>query len=486
MVGGRYSGKGSTFRGNCAHCRPLAPRWYRRRIASPSRGQPMRTTRLAGPIGSCALCVAAACGAGDAISRNGKAGKDSGALGAGASTPADGASGEGAATSDSPPTSSDADVFADSPEAGNDEATVDSGVQETAIALSLGGSTACALTSSGGVECWGSRLGSALKGTFSSVPEPVAGLESGVTAISVATFSACALTTSGAVECWGDNTSGLLGNDSVDGSSAVPVPVSGLAGGVTAVSVGASSACALTTSGAVERWGDNASGLLGNDAVDGSSAVPVPVSGLADGVTAISVGSSFACALAHGGAQCWGSNYPSGGRGDNSVGSGSTVLPMPVVGLATGVTAIVLGDTSACALTESGGVQCWGPIAQVGTFVSVAAIPVPVTGLSSGVTSLSVRDRFACALSASGVQCWGDTPALGPFGFPTYPPGAVVGLSRGVKVIAAGLSSACVLTASGGIECWGDNSSGQLGNGSALSWSSVPVAVTGFAGASKP
>ena len=422
-VGGRSSGKASIFGGNCAHCCRWAPRWYRQRIASPSRGQPMKTTRLAGPIGSCALCVAAACGAGDAISRNGNAGKDSGALGAGASIPADGASGE-----------SDAEAFADSPEAGNDEATVDSGVQETAIALSLGGSTACALTSSGGVECWGSRLGSALKGTFSSVPEPVAGLESGVTAISVATFSACALTTCGAVECWGDNTSGLLGND----------------------------------------------------AVDGSSAVPEPVSGLADGLTAISVGSSFACAVARGGAQCWGSNYPSGGRGDNSVGSGSTVLPMPVVGLATGVTAIVVGDTSACALTESGAVQCWGPIAQVGTFVSVAAIPVPVTGLSSGVTTLSVGDRFACALSASGVQCWGDTPALGPFGFPTYPPGAVVGLSRGVKVIAAGLSSACVLTASGGIECWGDNSSGQLGNGSALSWSSVPVAVTGFASANKP
>ena len=254
--------------------------------------------RFAGPLGWCALWAAAACGAGDAISRRGDAGNDSGAD---ASPPADGGSGEGAATSDSLPMSSDAAVFADSPEAGDDEGTVDSGVQETAIALFMGGSTACALTSSGGVECWGSQLGSAY-GTFRSVPEPVAGLESGVTAISVGTFSACALTASGAVQCWGDNTSGLLGNDSVDGSSAVPVPVTGLAAGVTAVSVGASSACALTTSGAVECWGDNTSGLLGNDSVDGSSAVPVPVSGVASGVTAISVGNSFACALASGGA----------------------------------------------------------------------------------------------------------------------------------------------------------------------------------------
>lgn len=395
----------------------------------------MKTKRLAGPLGWCALWAAGACGASDAISRSGDAGNDSGARGAGASTPADGGNREGAATSDALSMSNDAAVLEDSPEAGDDEAgTADSGVQETAIAVSMGGSTACALTSSGGVECWGSRLGSALQGTFSSAPAPVAGLESGVTAISVGGSSACALTASGAVQCWGDNTSGELGNDSVHGSSEVPVPVTGLTGGV----------------------------------------------------TAISVGDSSACALASGGARCWGTNYPSGGLGNNSVSFDSPVLPVPVIGLASGVTAIVVGGPSACALTESEGVRCWGYIAQLGTFVAVPSIPVPVAGLSSGATSLAVGGQFACALTPGGVQCWGDTPALGPFEFPTYPPVPVAGLSGGVRTLSAGWTSACALTASGGIECWGDNSSGQLGNGSAVGWSSVPVAVTGFAGTHNP
>jgi alpha-tubulin suppressor-like RCC1 family protein len=433
----------------------------------------MRTVRLAGPLASCALGVAAACGAGDATSGNGDAGSAGDAI-----------SGNGNDGGARGAMSSDAAVFADSSEAGDDEAAMDSGVRETAIAVSTGATTVCALTSSGGVECWGFQLGSAATGTYRSVREPIAGLESGVAAISVGAVSACALTTAGAVECWGDNTNGLLGNDSVDGSSTVPVPVGGLAGAVTAISVGQSSACALTASGAVECWGDNTSGLLGNDSVDGSSTVPVPVSGIASGVTAVSVGQSFACALASGGALCWGSNYPSG-LGSNSAASATAVLPMPVTGLGAGVTAIVVGGTSGCALVESGGVQCWGTITQVGTFVSVPDIPLPVTGLSNGATSLAVGGQFACALSASGVQCWGDTPVLGP-GFPTYPPVAVAGLPGPVKALSAGPSTACALMASGGIECWGDNSSGQLGNGSAVDWSSVPVAVTGFAGANKP
>ncbi|HXN34095.1 MAG TPA: hypothetical protein VN894_19650 [Polyangiaceae bacterium] len=404
-----------------------------------------------------ALWATTACSAGEAASGSGDSGGPSGKSGTGASTPVGG-------------------------EAGDDAAgTVDSGIQETAVAVSVGVSSACALTSSGGVECWGSQIGSPPPGTFSSAPAPVIGLESGVIAISVGYSFACALTAGGGVQCWGDNSSGQLGNDSVLGSSAVPVPVTGLASGVTAISVGDFSACALTANGAVQCWGDNTSGQLGNDSVPGSSAVPVPVTGLASGVAAVSLGSFSACALASGGVQCWGTNYPSGGLGNNSVGFDSPVPPVPVTGLASGVTAIFVSGDSACALAASGGVQCWGNIAQLGTFVSVPSIPVPVAGLSSGVTSVSVGGSFACALTPSGVQCWGDTPVLGSYEFPTYPPVPVAGLSSGVRAVSAGRTSACALTASGGIECWGDNSNGQLGNGSTVGWSSVPVAVTGFA-----
>jgi alpha-tubulin suppressor-like RCC1 family protein len=66
----------------------------------------------------------------------------------------------------------------------------------------------------------------------------------------------CAVTAGDGIECWGPNTVGELGNNSTALSS-VPVQVAGLTSGVTTVAAGRSYACALTTAGAVECWGDS-------------------------------------------------------------------------------------------------------------------------------------------------------------------------------------------------------------------------------------
>ena len=55
-------------------------------------------------------------------------------------------------------------------------------------------------------------------------PTPVRGLTAGVTEITVGIASACALLFGG-VECWGTNTAGQLGNGgAVDDFQATPVP----------------------------------------------------------------------------------------------------------------------------------------------------------------------------------------------------------------------------------------------------------------------
>jgi hypothetical protein len=128
-------------------------------------------------------------------------------------------------------------------------------------------------------------------------------------------------------------------------------------------------------------------------------------------VTSITVGSGEACAVtASGAAVCWGENdiaqIP-------SVGPVTSSVPAPVAGLAPGVAAVslALGGEDACAVTQAGGVVCWGGGAQGqlgngSTANSVA--PVPVVGLSSGVTSVSLGQGFACALTRAGrVECWG-------------------------------------------------------------------------------
>ena len=106
--------------------------------------------------------------------------------------------------------------------------------EATALQIATGGRHSCLLTAAGGVQCWGSNNGLQIGRTGSApegVPFNVPGLSSGVTAISAGGRHNCALTSGGGVKCWGTNTNGQLGNNSVT-SSAAAVDVVGLGSGV--------------------------------------------------------------------------------------------------------------------------------------------------------------------------------------------------------------------------------------------------------------
>ena len=367
----------------------------------------------------------------------------------------------------------------------------------------------CALTNTGGVECWGSNLHGQLGNStnFSTTnpnPSPlqVTGLASGVKAISAGRDFACALTNAGGVLCWGSNGTmsigpstvgiGQLGNGSLSAApSATPVQVSGLTSGVVAITTGGDHSCALTNTGSVLCWGYNLYFELGNSTTNNAnSATPVQVLGLTSGVTAISAGNDHTCALFNGTVQCWGNN--NNGELGNASAAAAQATPIQVTGLS-GVKAISAGGLHTCALTSSGGVECWGANlnGQLGNNQTASLAqntPVQVTGLTSGVTAIAAGSAHTCALnSIDSMQCWGDN-SFGQLGnstnfstpTPNSSPVAVTGLSSVVSAISTGGNNSCALTSSGSVFCWGDNSFGQLGNSASSNTSSVPFEIRGF------
>ncbi|MFN8487968.1 MAG: hypothetical protein U0350_10270 [Caldilineaceae bacterium] len=363
--------------------------------------------------------------------------------------------------------------------------SVVSGLSSGVTAITAGGDHTCALTTAGGVKCWGAGGHGELGiGSWADEPTPVdvVGLSSGVKAIGAGVIHTCALLISGGVKCWGYNFDGQLGIGTGGGYRGTPADVSTLSSGVTALSVGGYFTCALTTSGGVKCWGDNGWGQLGIGS-ENSQATPVDVSGLTSGVKAIMAGGHHACALlTGGGAKCWGYN----GSGQLGTGTTDTVLtPIDVSSFASGISSLVLGEVHTCALTTSGGVKCAGDNAngQLGDGTTTnQSTPTNVSGLTSGVGAVSAGRAHTCAVTTAGnVKCWGSND-YGQLGDGTdgnkSTPVDVSGLSSGVKTISAGGGYTCILTTTGGVQCWGANDYGQLGDGTTNS-RSTPGVVSG-------
>ena len=360
-----------------------------------------------------------------------------------------------------------------------------SGLSSGMVGVSSGGSHSCGLTAAGGAQCWGLNINGQLGNnstTQSNVPVSVTGLASGLAAVSAGGNHTCALTSNGGINCWGLNANGQLGNISTGAQFNTPVATSGFSAGFSALAAGANHSCSVTSSGGAQCWGWNGSGQLGNgNTVD--SHIPVSVSNLGTGVTAVTGGYYHSCALLSAGTvQCW------GGNGNGQLGNNTTTqsfTPVAVTGL-TGVVAIAAGDSHTCARTSAGGVQCWGDntFGQLGNLSNTEShIPVSVNGLSTGVVAIASAGNHTCALTTAGaVKCWGWNTA-GQLGNNTTNdsnlPVAVTGLSSGVASISAGSMNSCAVTTTGGALCWGNNADGELG--SAVSGQSmVPVGVTGM------
>ncbi|MCH7488626.1 MAG: hypothetical protein IIB23_03255 [Chloroflexi bacterium] len=337
-----------------------------------------------------------------------------------------------------------------------------------------GGSHTCALSTPGGLTCWGDNISGQLGDgttTNSLTPVDVVGLTGGVAAATAGDFHSCALTTAGGLMCWGRNLNGQLG-DATTTSRLTPTPVMGLASGVAAVETGSAHTCALTAAGAAKCWGINTYGRLGNGTSGNTSTTMTDVIGLGSGVEAIAAGNEQTCVItAEAGVKCWGRNNLGqlGNGGGGSPGDYSPV-PVDVSGLSSGVVALAAGGFHTCSLTAAGTVACWGHngSGQLGLGTTEGqATPMVVPALATGVAAIAAGNNHSCALTtAGGLKCWGRN-ASGQLGDGTktdrLTPVDVWGLTSGVAAVATGDFHTCALMTAGGIRCWGRNLEGQLG-----------------------
>lgn len=428
------------------------------------------------------------------------------------------------------------------------------GTRSTDIALGAA-STACALMENGKVVCWGSNT-SGLLGVAAG-PLLNAGCGGGCTAMSaltevdlpgsgvlaskiaVGTAHACALLTDGNIRCWGANNSGQLGVDSTTPAGACAT--CGALANVNSVVysrdlvAGDGRTCSVTTEGKTWCWGGNGSGELGldNTTTVGNGAgtlmaalvagVPISFGGAAPPIPrALSAWGTNTCALLDSGeVKCWGLNVEGQLGQDNATGIGCGA--MSGCGLLSTTTAINLGTESralkvetsgqhTCALLTNGDVTCWGR----NSFGELGLNHTQSVGTSSGslatLTSINIGTnrkaldlslprstdlRYTCTTSTrGGVRCWGDNSSgqLGQNNLTTTGDSTgdmdglsdIAGLATGGSFAYAagakvGSGHTCALSPDGNLICWGKNTVGQSGKENSTTYGAANPAGGGLA-----
>jgi len=278
------------------------------------------------------------------------------------------------------------------------------------------------------------------------------------------------------------------------------------AASVNTVSAGSSHSCALFAEGSVKCWGENGSGQLGQgsttDLGDGADEMgdnldPIDL-GTGRTATAFATGGDYTCAiLDNGNVKCWGlgSAGQLGQGNDTTLGKAAGEMGdnLLAIDLGTGRTATAISATKkhTCALLDNGNVKCWGEgssgrlgqgsTSDLGDGAGEMGDDLDPVDLGTGrtATAISAGDKHTCALLDNGnVKCWGEGSSgrLGQGSTSDLGDGAGemgdnldpvdLGTGRTATAISAGEKYTCALLDNGNVKCWGEGSFGRLGQGS--------------------
>lgn len=211
----------------------------------------------------------------------------------------------------------------------------------------------------------------------------------------------------------------------------------------------------------------------------------------------IAAGNAHTCILKNGGdVFCWGENAKGQlgygdieNRGDNSDEMGVHLMKVDL-GTDQRALELALGSAHSCALLQPGQVKCWGgnQSGELGlgdTFnrgdnpdEMGDALPAVDLGPGAKAVHITAGDFHTCALlDSNSIKCWGqngsgqlgqgdgkprgDSPS--DMGVNLFP--VDVGTSAAPVALGAGTSFTCALFDNASVRCWGGNGYGQLGLG---------------------
>ena len=363
--------------------------------------------------------------------------------------------------------------------------------------ISASEDSTCAVAEDHSMRCWGRnnhlQLGTESTPTNTSLNEPKkVYLNSGggsSSALEVSGYGehTCALMSDGRMKCWGrDDRSQHGSNQTALLPEATWFTSSGALGSnsVVQVSSGRNHTCAILTDQSLWCWGDNNWGQLGRGFISNTPFwYPAKVtSGNPSNAKwiAVSAGAEHTCGiLLNGTAYCWGwDTYWKlgwGGLGTTlAVPSYVAVLPQNRT-----VAAISAGSHNTCAILDDGTVRCWGlnNFGQSGDGTTTTRAndtdPATLTLLPQGSTAIAidVGENHVCAiLNDNRTFCWGlnTDGQLGigsTIAYREYP--TQVNTPQGVtfSTISTGFDHTCAISSDASAYCWGDNTHGELGDG---------------------
>jgi alpha-tubulin suppressor-like RCC1 family protein/uncharacterized protein YecT (DUF1311 family) len=359
-------------------------------------------------------------------------------------------------------------------------------VSATAAAAPAGGLLAFGFNEAG-------QLGSITNtGTNNPNPTPtLVALESEigpVTQVAASGAHSLVVTASGQLYAFGSNVWGQLGRLANNGVNSTPtlVGLPGEIGPVTEVAAGGAYSLAVTASGQLYAFGDNQSGALGSSVNNVPNPTPtlVTLPGEIGPVTQVAAGAGHSLAVTASG-QLYAFGQNAFGQLGSATNSGtSTPNPTPtLVGLPGEigpVTQIAAGEFHSLAVTASGQLYAFGlnDAGELGSSTNNAtskANPTPtlvtLPGEIGPVTQVAAGGVHSLAVTASGQLYAFGQNAFGELGSsannvpnPTPTPVSLPGEIGRVTQVAAGAGHSLAVTGSGQLYAFGINQYGQLGS----------------------